>query len=103
MADSQRLGDMLTTINPSTGEDLERYPLMSDSDFESAIDASLSYMRAGKRERERSDESVLLQRELDALRRVANRSIFIEHAMATCTASPRTHLPQIDRIPRREG
>lgn len=38
MADSQRLGDMLTTINPSTGEDLERYPLMSDSDFESAIE-----------------------------------------------------------------
>ena len=26
-----------------------------------------------------------------------------EHAMATCTASPRTHLPLIDRIPRREG
>ena len=24
-----------------------------------------------------------------------------EHAMATCTASPRTHLPLIDRIARR--
>ena len=30
-------------------------------------------LRAGRRERERSDESVLLQRELDALRRVANQ------------------------------
>ena len=38
MADSQRLGDMLTTINPATGEELERYPLMSDGDFETAIE-----------------------------------------------------------------
>lgn len=38
MADSQRLGDMLTTINPATGEELERYPLMSDSDWEKTIE-----------------------------------------------------------------
>ncbi|RIJ14851.1 NAD-dependent succinate-semialdehyde dehydrogenase [Henriciella mobilis] len=37
MADSQRLGDMLTTINPATGEELERYPLMGDSDVENTI------------------------------------------------------------------
>ncbi|HIG23563.1 NAD-dependent succinate-semialdehyde dehydrogenase [Henriciella sp.] len=38
MADSQRLGDMLTTINPATGEELDRYPLMTDREFETAIE-----------------------------------------------------------------
>ena len=38
MADSQRLGDMLTTINPATGEELDRYPLMTNREFEAAIE-----------------------------------------------------------------
>ncbi|WP_084398066.1 NAD-dependent succinate-semialdehyde dehydrogenase [Henriciella aquimarina] len=37
MADSQQLGDMLTTINPATGEELERFPRMGDSDVENTI------------------------------------------------------------------
>tara|TARA_Y100000780_G_scaffold200248_1_gene192140 strand:+ start:486 stop:848 length:363 start_codon:yes stop_codon:yes gene_type:complete len=38
MADSQRLSDMLITINPSNGEELERYPYMSDGDFNDTIE-----------------------------------------------------------------
>lgn len=38
MADSQRLSDMLVTINPSNGEELERYPYMSDGDFNDTIE-----------------------------------------------------------------
>ncbi|RIJ27590.1 NAD-dependent succinate-semialdehyde dehydrogenase [Henriciella algicola] len=38
MADSQRLGDMLTTINPATGEELDRYPVMTDREYETAIE-----------------------------------------------------------------
>ncbi|WP_300396056.1 NAD-dependent succinate-semialdehyde dehydrogenase [Henriciella sp.] len=37
MADSQQLGDMLTTINPANGQELERYPRMGDSDVETII------------------------------------------------------------------
>ena len=37
MADSQTLGDMLVTINPATGEELERYPRMGNSDVENTI------------------------------------------------------------------
>ncbi|WP_084420100.1 NAD-dependent succinate-semialdehyde dehydrogenase [Henriciella litoralis] len=37
MADSQRLSDMLTTINPTTGKELERYPMMGDSEVESTV------------------------------------------------------------------
>ncbi|MEQ8557270.1 MAG: NAD-dependent succinate-semialdehyde dehydrogenase [Henriciella sp.] len=37
MADSQQLGDMLTTINPANGQELERYPRMGDSDVETTI------------------------------------------------------------------
>lgn len=37
MADSQQLSDMLVTINPATGEELERYPRMGDRDVETTI------------------------------------------------------------------
>ena len=37
MPDSQQLSDMLTTINPATGEELERYPIMGDGDVEHTI------------------------------------------------------------------
>ena len=40
MADSLRMSDTLQTINPATGEELMRYPMMSDSDVTSTIEKS---------------------------------------------------------------
>ena len=39
MADGARLDNTLTTINPATGKELERYPMMSDSEVEQAVKA----------------------------------------------------------------
>ena len=38
MADSQRLSDMLVTVNPTNGEEIDRYPYMSDSEFKITIE-----------------------------------------------------------------
>ncbi len=39
MADSLRMSDTLSTINPATGEALERYPMMTNEDADSAVKA----------------------------------------------------------------